>query len=103
MDAETISRKTSNAIETRGYCFWQCSVLNNDVIAIIKNGANNFSKNRATDRANELIKTGKLKEMPAIYTVDELRVLCESPSIQLIHIAKKEGATIVTEEGEEIK
>ena len=89
MDAETVAQKTGDALDKRGFCFWKCETLNGEIIAVIKNGQNTFFKDRAKERANQLIKDGKLKEMPVIYTVEELQILADSLTPKLIHESKK--------------
>ena len=100
MDAKTVAQKTGDALEKRGFCFWKCTTLDGEVIAVIKNGQNTFFKDRARERATQLIKDGKLKEMPVIYTVEELQILADSLTPKLIHESKKwdsEGTIVPVE------
>ena len=100
MDSETVAQKTGDALDKRGFCFWKCATLDGEIIAVIKNGQNTFFKDRAKERATQLIKDGKLSKMPVIYTVEELQILADSLTPKLIHESKKwdsEGTIVPTE------
>ena len=74
MSAEVVSEKTLEYLAKRGWCLWECSALNDDVI---------------------LIMDPEIAEhVPTIYpayTVQELREMAKNdlPAILLIHEAKK--------------
>jgi hypothetical protein len=89
MDAETVAKLTGNALEKRGFCFWKCEALDGEVIAIVKGTQNTFFRDRARDHANQLIQKGILKEIPVIYTIEELQILADSLTKKLIHESKK--------------
>ena len=81
MTAEFVSEKTLEYLARRGWCLWECSALNDDII---------------------LIMDPEIAEnVPAIYpayTVQELREMAknELPAMLLIHEAKKLcGAEVV--------
>ncbi len=92
MDAETVSLKSTEQITRRGYCFWRCEALRGEIIAIVKDGG--FYRDRALVCARHAVEKGAMKEMPTIYTLEELRILCESDCYVILHEAKKAGGVI---------
>ncbi len=91
MDTESVGQKTEEALAAKGYCFWRCEALNNEPITIIKT---KFLKDRAIEAARKMVEKGRFKEMPAIYTLEELTLICDSDKFKLIHEVKKLGVDI---------
>jgi hypothetical protein len=76
MIPEQVSQRSIELLEKRGYVIWKCHELNDECITIV------------TSRLN-----GCPKKYP-VYTVKELRILCENKNPKLIHEAVKLGGTI---------
>ncbi len=89
MDAETVARKSTELLSRKGFFYWRCSNLGNDIILVIKNGG--FFRDKALAYTKELTAKGKLQTPPTVYTMDELHILCDQDNPRLIHEAKKLG------------
>ena len=82
LSAEEVSAKSLEYLSRQGWCLWQCSTLNRDIICIIDPA---IAEN--------------VPSIYPIYTVDELREMAKNdqPAIILLHEAKKLcNARIVT-------
>lgn len=56
--AEEVARRTREFLATRGWCLWKCSVLNGDIIVVVRD-----------------VTVAGYPEFP-VYTVAELEELC---------------------------
>ncbi len=85
--AEEAARRTRELLATQGWCLWECSALNREVIAVALDG-----------------NVEGVPEGYPVYTVGELEYLCRDDiseaTLQLLHEAKKAGAEIITREGD---
>jgi len=81
ISAEQTALKTALALESKGHCRWQCKALNNEVITVVTN-------DQGTDPRGDY----------PVYSTRELKLINDNEladtTIQLIHEAKKYGATI---------
>lgn len=77
MNAQETADKTKEALTYKGYCYWKCSELNGEIIAVVKNKG-------FRPRGFEGV----------VYTERELIEMCESESFRVIHEAKKLGMEI---------
>jgi len=81
--AQGVAGRTRGLLAIRGWCLWKCSILNGDIIVIVR---------------NELV-SGYPEGYP-VYTEAELERLCRDDvseaTLRLVHEAKKlAGATVV--------
>jgi hypothetical protein len=83
--AEEVAKRTRELLDHQVWCLWECSVLGNEVIAIVR---------------DELVEG--LPEGVPVYTEAELRTLFDKPlprsTLRLIHEAKKKTvAKVITD------
>lgn len=82
--AEAVAERTRELLATRGWCLWKCSILGDEIIAVV------LDEN--------------LEGVPAgypVYTEAELEELCRDgvseATLRLVHEAKKlAGATVIS-------
>jgi hypothetical protein len=78
-EADEVGKKSVKLLERRGWVVWKCHELNDDKITIVESRLNSHPT-----------------KYP-VYTLGELKVLCESAGFKLVHEAVKQGFTVETE------
>jgi hypothetical protein len=88
--AEEAAETGARLLKRQGWCLWKCNAFDGDIIVIIRDDPPTLTgqKERMMSRLNFL------KKPYTIYTEAELDILCENPRPQLLHEAKKAGATL---------
>lgn len=93
IDYEEEARKTRELLKRRGWCLWRCHAFGGDLVAVVRDTLLGSQRERMKQQLKSL------KEPYTIYTEAELEILCEDPTPQFLHEAKKAGA-VLTEKTE---
>lgn len=93
---EDIAKETEKRLKDKGWCFWQCKNLDNDIITVMKDNLTEEEERRLMDEVGIISENIEYKEKWAWipYKVSELVSIGDVSDLRLIHEAKKLGAVI---------
>jgi hypothetical protein len=92
--AEQLAREAAETgaefLKHQGWCLWKCHALGGDLVVVVRDDPPMLE----SQRERMMLRLRTMGVPYTIYTESELDILCENPQPQLLHEAKKAGATL---------